>query len=75
MSKISKNVPYHSEQLWALIKEESDSTTSMMYTLAPTRKQIWSAVIDSDFYGTGYTKERLQAQGWVARRVFVEERS
>jgi len=74
MKKISKDTPYHTEQLWALIKEEPNKTTSMMYVIGPTQKELWDAVVDLEWYGTGYTKQMLQAQGWNARRIFVEEK-
>lgn len=77
--KLSKDAPYHTEHLWALIQTLSHpddvggTTTAMMYLLAPSRKALWASVVESEFYGTGHTKESLQALGFVAREVFVQE--
>lgn len=76
--KLSKDAPYHTEHLWALIQtlehhDRKPVETSMMYLLAPSRKALWASVVESEFYGTGHTKESLQALGFVAREVFVQE--
>jgi hypothetical protein len=74
--RLPKDVPYHTERLWALIQVHHDrkpKETVMMYLLAPTRRALWDAVVDNEFYGTGHTKVSLQELGWVAREVFVEE--
>jgi hypothetical protein len=78
--RLSKDAPYHTERLWALIREVRDDlartrTTEMMYLLAPTRKELWESVVGLEFYGTNQTKASLQEAGWVAREVFVEERA
>jgi hypothetical protein len=71
---LSKDVPYHVEDLWALIStQHPPGQTTMMYLLAPTRRELWESVVDSEFYGTGHTKQSLEALGFVARRVRVEE--
>ena len=66
-------VPYHSERLYALIRNYNGET-QMCYLLSPSVKELYESVIDSEMRGSGHTKESLRAAGWVARPVFVEER-
>lgn len=75
--KLPKDVPYHTESLWALIRavpsKDSGLKTDMMYLFAPTRHQLWTNVVESEFFGSGHTKKSLQELGFVAREVVVEE--
>lgn len=70
--KLDSDVPYHTEQLWALIRTNL-GVTDMMYLMAPTKKELWEVIIELKFFGTGHTKQSLEALGFVARKVNVEE--
>lgn len=69
--KLSK-LPQHVEILWGLVRVNG-FVTEMCYHFASTRQQLWDAVLKEEFLGTGWTKERLEAEGWVARKFKVEE--
>jgi hypothetical protein len=64
----------HTEVLYALVNRKVKGLPSaMMYMLAPTAKELWEAITDTAFYGTGYNKETLQKLGWRAVKVRVTE--
>jgi hypothetical protein len=68
-----RKMPYHSEHLYALIRE-TDGKTEMCYRFAPSTKELWDAIVSEQILGTMHTAESLRNQGWTARPVYVEER-
>ncbi len=69
--RLTKELPYHSERLYALIRGDGAGGTQMFYTMSNTQLDLWASV--SDLLGTGHNKESLMAMGWRPRMVFVQE--
>ena len=67
-----RNMPHHSERLYALIRAK-DGQTEMCYYLQPSVADLWTSVVQQEWLGSGHTVESLRRQGWVARPVRVEE--
>lgn len=65
----------HVEYLYALGQRQKDGTLSMCYLLQPTRPMLWETIVDTEFLGTGHTKQTLQRAGWKPVKVRVEEAS
>ena len=72
MAKLRGYVPYHTEELWALISTATGKSC-MAYLLAPTRNELWESAVELEFFGTGITRQNLADRGFVARRVLVTE--
>ncbi len=71
-TKLRKH-PHHSERLYALIRVEEGKTV-MCYRFAPSVRSLYAAIVEEETLGTGHTVRSLQADGWVARPVLMEER-
>jgi hypothetical protein len=68
-----RKMPYHVEHLYALIRE-TDGKTEMCYRMAPSIRELWDVIVSEKILGMMHTAESLRRQGWVARRVQVEEK-
>lgn len=65
-----KNMPYHSERLWTLIREYRGQT-EMLYLLSTNRVDLYEKA--SVYLGSSV--EEIRESGWVARQVMVTELS
>ncbi len=57
-------------KLYALTRE-ADGKPEIAYLLAESPAEVWAAIIETEWFGTGYTKEELMARGWRAKPVMV----
>lgn len=56
------------DKLYALT---NDKTNELCYLLAPNAMQLWTLVIETEWFGTGITTEVLRKRGWTARPIRV----
>ena len=48
-----------------------DPAKGFIYVLGESARGVWEAVIESEWMGTGVSKEMLKKQGWYAKKIGV----
>lgn len=52
-------------------KVGSSDRQNLCFRFAPSARELWDAVIDEDFLGSGHTRTSLQKLGWRAVPVIA----
>ncbi len=59
--------PYHSERLWTLIRADGTGGAEMARIVGDTQINVWAAACICN------TRTELEAAGWRAKMIFVQE--
>lgn len=70
------------QQVWALVQTpintsrhgkvgSGNTKQNICYRVAPTASELWDAILEEEFLGSGQTKSGLQKLGWQAKPVML----